>query len=158
MLALLFIAVLLGFSNLVCSIPTCAECEKWTTRADSTPTYLITNFDMACTSEGLLKCNSEAPYSMTINYTPPDSGNDEQGPAVHGASCTGLTGLTMDYTACEAPYSWVTTAVEDTGLLKVRMEFGANGHPWDGEGSYSMKATTDSFEIVPDFSRNCVSF
>ncbi|TGO29391.1 hypothetical protein BPAE_0015g00350 [Botrytis paeoniae] len=60
---------------------------------------------MACSEGLLLDCTSEAPYSMTINYTPPDASKEEQGPAVYDASCSGLTGLMTDYLACDAPYS-----------------------------------------------------
>ncbi|TGO50539.1 hypothetical protein BCON_0181g00060 [Botryotinia convoluta] len=118
--------------------------------------YLITDFNMACVGGLLLDCTSEAPYSMTINYTSPDASKEEQGPAVYDASCSGLTGLTTDYVACDAPYSWVTTAVGDDGDVKVRMEFKANGHSWDGKGSYSIDAVEDSFLIMPDLSRDWI--
>ncbi|KAF7947698.1 hypothetical protein EAE96_008778 [Botrytis aclada] len=118
--------------------------------------YLITDFNMACSEGLLLDCTGEAPYSMTINYTPPDASKVEQGPAVYDASCSGLTGLTSDYVACDAPYSWVTTAVGDAGYVKVRMEFKANGHSWDGKGWYSLDADEDSFPIMPDLSRDWI--
>ncbi|TEY80885.1 hypothetical protein BOTCAL_0036g00130 [Botryotinia calthae] len=148
------IAVLFGLSSLVSSVPTCADCEGWTTRSMSTPAYLITDFKMACTGGTFLKCTSEAPYSMIINYTPPDASKEEQGPAVFDASCSGLTGSTTDYVTCDAPYSWVTTAVGDAGYVKIRMEFEANGHRWNGKGTYSMDGVEDGFLIMPDLSRD----
>ncbi|TGO87754.1 hypothetical protein BPOR_0206g00120 [Botrytis porri] len=150
------IAVLFGLSNLVSYIPTCTDCEKWTTRSGVTPAYFITHFKMACEEGIVLDCAGEAPYSMTINYTPPDASKEEQGPAVYDASCSGLTGLTTDYVACNAPYSWVTTAVGFSGDVKVRMEFKANGHSWDGKGSYDIQGVEDSFLIKPDLSRDWI--